>query len=125
MDEIDIKILKYVVNNNNIHIDKILKKFPNNKYSTLYRIELLSTEEKGCLELNYEDIDDGYGVTISKSLNTYSITDKGKVEIQTYCSNIKNLRINTFKYSFLYPILVALITAILTTFALNKLQPWL
>ena len=125
MDEIDIKILKYVVNNNNIHIDKILKKFPNNKYSTLYRLELLSTKEKGSIELNYEDIDDGYGGTISKSLNTYSITDKGKVEIQTYCSNIKNLRINTFKYSFLYPILVALITAILTTFALNKLQPWL
>ena len=38
MEEIDIQILKYINKYGELHIDEILKKFPDNEYSTEYRI---------------------------------------------------------------------------------------
>ena len=131
MNDIDFLILEYISEFDSIHIDDILNKFPDNKFSTKYRLELLSEMEKhssghfylentSYIELNCLNYEDGFGGTVSKSTNTYSITQKGKVALQEYKSSIKNQRIKTFKYSFLYPISSAIITAYITTKFLTK-----
>lgn len=48
-------------------------------------------------------------------LNTYNITEKGKVALQEYKILIKSEKLKTFKHSFLYPISSAIITAYITT----------
>ena len=131
MNDIDFLILEYISKFDSIHTNEILNKFPDNKFSTKYRLELLSEMKKhssgyfylentSYIKLNYINCEDGFGGTVSKSTNTYSITRKGKVALQEYKSSIKNQRIKTFKYSFLYPISSAIITAYITTKFLTK-----
>ena len=95
MNDIDFLILKYISKFDSVHIDDILNKFPDNKFSTRYRLELLSEMEKhssghfylentSYIKLNYINCEDGFGGTVSKSTNTYSITQKGKVALQEY-----------------------------------------
>lgn len=131
MNDIDFLILEYISKFDSIHTNEILNIFPDNKFSTKYRLELLSEMKKhssgyfylentSYIKLNYINCEDGFGGTVSKSTNTYSITQKGKVALQEYKSSIKNQRIKTFKYSFLYPISSAIITAYITTKFLTK-----
>lgn len=117
MDNIDFKIVSYIAKNNNVHINQILNKFKNNKFATKYRLETLIS--LSIVERNIEYFDDDFGGTITKTLDTYYLTDKGKVALQNYKNNITHLRLNTFKYSFLYPILAAIITAYITTKYIN------
>ena len=95
MSDIDFSILEYINNFDFVHIDDILNKFPDDKFSTKYRLEVLSKAEKypsghfylentSYIELNCLNYEDGFGGTVSKSTNTYSITQKGKVALQEY-----------------------------------------
>ena len=131
MSDIDFSILEYINNFDFVHIDDILNKFPDDKFSTKYRLEVLSKAEKhpsehfylentSYIELNYIYHTDKYGGTFSESDNTYSITEKGKLALQEYKYSIKNNKIYTFKHSFLYPIISAIITAMVTTYITSK-----
>lgn len=95
MSDIDFSILEYINNFDFVHIDDILNKFPDDKFSTKYRLEVLSKAEKhpsghfylentSYIELNYIYHTDEYGGTFSESDNTYSITEKGKLALQEY-----------------------------------------
>lgn len=124
---IDYRILEFINKfTNPVHVDKILSKFPNNKFQTKYRLELLNDKEKhpsdhfylentSYITLNYSSYQNEYGITHHDSLNTYSITEKGRVALQEYKMLVKSERLKTFKHSFLYPILSAIITAYITT----------
>lgn len=129
---IDYRILKFINKfTNPVHVDKILSKFPDNKFQTKYRLELLNDKEKhpsghfylentSYITLNYSSYQNEYGITYQECLNTYSITEKGKVTLQEYKIFIKNEKLKTFKHSFLYPISSAIITAILTAYITTK-----
>ena len=95
MNDIDFLILEYISKFDSIHTNEILNKFPDNKFSTKYRLKLLSEMEKhssghlylentSYIELNYVTCEDGFGGTVSKTTDTYSITQKGKVALQEY-----------------------------------------
>ena len=118
---IDYKILEFVNKfSEPIHVDEILSKFPDNKFATNYRLELLREMERHssghfCLE-NTSYIELNYSPNEYKEcLNTYNITEKGKVALQEYKILIKSEKLKTFKHSFLYPISSAIITAYITT----------
>lgn len=124
---IDYRILEFINKFSvPVHVDEILSKFPDNKFSTNYRLELLREMERHpsghfCLEntsyieLNYSPTEYVDGTAYSDCLNTYNITEKGKVALQEYKILVKSERLKTFKHSFLYPISSAIITAYITT----------
>ena len=109
MSDIDFSILEYINNFDFVHIDDILNKFLDDKFSTKYRLEVLSKAEKhpsghfylentGYIELNYIYHTDEYGGTFSESNNTYSITEKGKLALQEYrLSQNKNVQMGVFQ----------------------------
>ena len=130
MDDIDFSILEYIYKHGNIHLNDILNKFPDEKFSTKYRLEILSERKKhssgyfylensSYIEMQYSckktDLGDVYDST-----DIYFITEKGKVALQEHKISIKNKKIYTFKHSFLYPILSAVITAIITAYITTK-----
>lgn len=129
---IDYKILEFVNKfSEPIHVDEILSKFPDNKFATNYRLELLREMERHssghfCLEntsyieLNYSPNKYVDGDVYKECLNTYNITEKGKVILQEYKILVKSEKLKTFKHSFLYPISSAIITAILTAYITAK-----
>lgn len=129
---IDYEILEFINRfSQPIHINKILDKFPDNKFSTKYRLKLLNDKEKhhsghfylentSYITLNYFSYKNEHGITYQECLNTYSITEKGKITLQEYKIFIKNEKLKTFKHSFLYPISSAIITAILTAYITTK-----
>lgn len=122
LTEIDFQILDFIKKHNSVHIKDILLKFPDNKYSTKYKIELLSQQEKhssgfyylentSYIKMNYEHYTNSLGETSLKELDTYYITEKGKVVLQEY--KIKTIKLKKEKRNKLFlqiaPILISLL----------------
>lgn len=106
LTEIEFKILNYISKQNSIRVKPLLKKFPENKYSTYEQLKSLSSKSL---------ITNGYFTTESNG-DLYHLTKKGKRVLVDYKVRKKSDRFNRFKYSFLYPLSVALITAFITAY---------
>lgn len=120
--DIDFQILNFIKKNDPIHIDKILKKFSNKKYSTNYRLDILSSRKVGdigYIKMNYKDKDESNIYSLGVPTGTLSITKKGLKLLSDYQNDSKGKRIKTFKTSFLYPIISATITAIIVSYLTN------
>lgn len=131
MNEIDIEILKFIYKYGEIHLDKILEKFPEERYSTSYRLGKLSEAERHpkfkmpipntSYLLNKSEIyKNENNRTQIRKLDIYSLTQLGNSFIQDIIRETRNKRIDTtqkiiiwFLNSFLFPILVALLTSFL------------
>ncbi len=122
----DYKIIKYISKYDQISIHDILKKFPDKKYSTTKRINDLSSiySLQAGLSINYSYIEHiqeylgkgSLGAEITKPTNFYRITDIGRIELQNYLSKTRENNIKDFIRSFFFPMLIAAITALLTTY---------
>lgn len=130
MDNIDFSILEYIYEHGNIHLTDILNRFPEEKFSTKYRLEILSERKKhssgyfylensSYIEIQYSCRETDLG-NVYDSTDIYFITEKGKVALQEHKISIKNEKIYTFKHSFLYPILSAVIAACITAYITTK-----
>lgn len=82
LENIDIKILKYIKDNPNIKEINISLKFPESKYYTESRINYL--RKYNFIDNNVEKTKISSGAVCEKILDTIFITTKGKIELQNY-----------------------------------------
>lgn len=78
--DIDFKILNFIRINDPVHEDEILKKFPDEKYATKYRLNVLSTRkigDLGFIKSNYIKTDTDSFYSLGTPTGTISITEKG------------------------------------------------
>ena len=132
LSDIDIKILKYIYKNNKVHKYDILKKFPQEKYSTNLRLKEMEEEDfeiyapfesSKYIISEYEIIQDINGINTWHKLDIYYLTDYGKKFIQDHCQNVKNIKkdfwikfLLEFMRSVFCPLIVAFITTLLTLY---------
>lgn len=122
LTDIDFKILAFIKKNNSIHLEKILKKFPDKKYTTKYRLTLLSTYnfndspliKEILIDKNEDNIWD-----IGESTNIFVITEKGLKVLSDYNNYSNSTKAKEIKTSFIYPILSATVTAIIVSYITN------
>lgn len=120
----NIKILKYILKNDNLLTkNQILSKYPDNKYQTLYRLDLMSKPKD--IELNpenqllqeshtfHQDITGAYDITYT---GNFSLTTYGKAYLLDYNLSNRRDKTNEFIRSFLFPSLVAFLISILTNY---------
>ena len=135
LDKIDILILKFINKYSNISKSKILNKFPENNYSTMYRMEkllkkeyrvavrdiVLPIENSNYIEEIYEtSTDENTGISKNKPLSIYIITDLGKSTLQNlnfekkeiFKANVYKLFLESMR-SIVCPIIVAIITTLI------------
>ncbi len=135
LDKIDILILKFINKYSDISKSEILNKFPENNYSTMYRMEKLLKKEyrvavrdivfpienSNYIEEIYEtSTDETTGISKNKPLSIYIITDLGKSTLQNLNFEKKeNFKTNFYKFflefmrSIVCPIIVAIITTLI------------
>ena len=129
LTDIDYKILKFVSKNPNCRKQDILKKFKSDK-SIEYRLKKL-TENK--LDVHYHlfenssyinhkcertYIDCGFYDEVYS--DCYFLNPVGYKVLSDYEKCLFNIKIKTFKHSFLYPILSSVITAVITAYITTK-----
>ena len=135
LEEIDIEILKFINQFGEVSKDKILNAFPENKFSTSYRISYLEEKEykdsaynlkipipnTNYIESIYEHVKDEHGCSYANKLEIYYLTDLGKAFIQNYIresiNKRKEFRQDFFKsilQNIFCPIIVSVITTLLT-----------
>lgn len=119
-----IKILKYIKSKGGqLPLENILKKFPENKYSTSIRLEEMAhpktNEVKFLSESFVETIDDVSGYQRSYT-NVYSLTPTGEMYIQDYDALKYIDWSREFVRSFVFPTLVAIIVSYLSNRFLFK-----
>ena len=132
LGHIDIEILKYIYKNDAIHKEDILRKFPEKKYCTDFRIKnLLNHEpnymfEKFKIEY-YGDDPDGQPLYIREFLEIYELTEIGKKYFQDIekCKVVKRIELLKslpveIMRSVFFPSVVALITTILASTVFKK-----
>ena len=133
LDKIDILILKFINKYSDISKSEILNKFPENNYSTMYRMEKLLKKEyrvavrdivfpienSNYIEEIYEtSTDETTGISKNKPLSIYIITDLGKSTLQNLNFEKKeNFKTNFYKFflEFMRAIVCPIIVAIITT----------
>ena len=138
MEEIDIQILKYINKYGELHIDEILKKFPDNEYSTEYRISEVSRYEVHSKipvaipntsyilnkSIKYKD---ACGTTRFKKTNIYYLTELGKTVIQDLKveenrkkkEKIYNVFMELMR-SFFFPLVVSVASSFITAYLTIK-----
>lgn len=120
--DIDFKILNFIRINDPVHEDEILKKFPDEKYATKYRLNVLSTRkigDLGFIKSNYIKTDTDSFYSLGTPTGTISITEKGLRLLCDYKCNQSEEEKKIFKSSFLYPFLVSIFTALITSCVAN------
>lgn len=141
LEEIDIEILKFINQFDNVPKDKILDVFPENKFSTSFRISYLEEKEyktseygfkfpienTNYIESLYECVEDENGMTNSIKLDIYYLTDLGKSFIQNHIresiNKRKAIRQEFFKsilQNVFCPIIVSVITTLITYWLITK-----
>lgn len=136
LSPIDYRIIKYISKFDKIHIDDILKKFPDKKFSTKRRLNNLSTSynlvsleeildnnaahiEFPLCELFHSKLKSGNpGLT---ALELFIVTDYGKEILSNYEVDLKSKNRETFFKIF--PILISLI-ALLKSFDNELISIW-
>ncbi|WP_019108131.1 hypothetical protein [Peptoniphilus senegalensis] len=130
LEKQDYKILKYMSQFDKIHIDKILEKFPESKYSTKFRIEKLSkvkysnsgfplSNSSYISELNKKDDEDPFGNLAYTGI--YELTELGYAELQDHKSQILDYWLKEIVRSITFPIIVSFVTALITSLVTIKL----
>lgn len=133
LDNTDMQILKFIYKKGKVHKNEILKKFPENKCVTSYRIQKLEQQEfygfrepienSSYILSEYEDYDINNDSGKDLKLYIYYLTDYGKVTVQNNKFKFKlflySLLINSMK-SIFCPIIVSVIITLLTLW-INKL----
>lgn len=135
LEEIDIEILKFINQFGKVSKDTILNTFPENKFSTSFRISYLEEPEYKNLQFGlkipientsyiksiYEHVKDEHGCSYANKLEIYYLTDLGKAFIQNYIresiNKRKEFRQDFFKsilQNIFCPIIVSVITTLLT-----------
>lgn len=130
LEKQDYKILKYMSQFDKIHIDKILEKFPESKYSTKFRIERLSkvkysgsgfplSNSSYISELSVKDDEDPFGNLAYTGI--YELTELGYAELQDHKSQILDYWLKEIVRSITFPIIVSFVTALITSLVTIKL----
>ena len=135
LEEIDVEILKFINRFGKVSKDAILNTFPENKFSTSFRIGYLEEPEYKDLQFGlkipientsyiksiYEHTKDKHGGSYANKLEIYYLTDLGKAFIQNYIresiNKRKEFRRDFFKsilQNIFCPIIVSVITTLLT-----------
>lgn len=141
LEEIDIEILKFINQFGEVSKDKILNAFPENKFSTSYRISYLEEKEykdsaynlkipipnTNYIESLYDYVKNEHHTTESVKLDIYYLTDLGKTFLQDYNLKVKKQKKDFFKQflfeimrSIFCPLIVALLTTLITLFINQK-----
>lgn len=127
---IDIKILIFFYKKQEMTLSEILKKFPEKKYATTARLDYLS--ECGYIEEDKEWQSDEVLTLILNSTGKFSITELGKKTVQDIkMSKIESIKRNVYTFfieimrSIFCPIIVAFLTALLTSAFYDKIVTWL
>lgn len=139
INDLDYKILKFINSYDEISMSDILKKFPEEKYSTAHRIQLLLECEyetistfkvringTGYIIQNHEKIyDETTHITTYRDLDSYSLTNKGKKAIQDLDAAEKTKIIEKRKEAIwrVLPILISAI-ALLKSFSAEINSSW-
>ena len=106
LEEIDIEILKFINQFGEVSKDKILNAFPENKFSTSYRISYLEEKEykdsaynlkipipnTNYIESLYDYVKNEHHTTESVKLDIYYLTDLGKTFLQDHNLKVKKQR---------------------------------
>ena len=137
LEEIDIEILKFINQFGEVSKDKILNAFPENKFSTSYRISYLEEKEykdsaynlkipipnTNYIESLYDYVKNEHHATESVKLDIYYLTDLGKTFLQDHNLKVKKQKKDFFKQflfeimrSIFCPLIVALLTTLITLF---------
>lgn len=141
LEEIDIEILKFINQFGEVSKDKILNAFPENKFSTSYRISYLEEKEykdsaynlkipipnTNYIESLYDYVKNEHHTTESVKLDIYYLTDLGKTFLQDHNLKVKKQKKDFFKQflfeimrSIFCPLIVALLTTLITLFINQK-----
>lgn len=141
LEEIDIEILKFINQFGEVSKDKILNAFPENKFSTSYRISYLEEKEykdsaynlkipipnTNYIESLYDHVKNEHHATESVKLDIYYLTDLGKTFLQDHNLKVKKQKKDFFKQflfeimrSIFCPLIVALLTTLITLFINQK-----
>ena len=141
LEEIDIEILKFINQFGEVSKDEILNAFPENKFSTSYRISYLEEKEykdsaynlkipipnTNYIESLYDYVKNEHHTTESVKLDIYYLTDLGKTFLQDHNLKIKKQKKDFFKQflfeimrSIFCPLIVALLTTLITLFINQK-----
>lgn len=116
LNKLDIKILTFISKFDKISIDDILKKFPEDKFSTKLRLKILIKEriisyEKTVIKVEYLSLPTNNGV--------YFITLEGKKFIQDRKIKKQQRRIDDFRIALQHiitTIIISFITASITAY---------
>ncbi|MBK5076378.1 hypothetical protein IL308_06185 [Lactococcus lactis] len=111
-NKFDIKILKYIDKFDEIKLDDINKKFPKIEFIDYH----ISKLEKALLILSETAKNSTGGIY---STGIYSIKPLGKARLQEYKSMNREKRWNYFFKSIFTPIIVAILTTLITTLLLG------
>ena len=141
LEEIAIEILKFINQFGEESKDKILNAFPENKFSTSYRISYLEEKEykdsaynlkipipnTNYIESLYDYVKNEHHATESVKLDIYYLTDLGKTFLQDHNLKVKKQKKDFFKQflfeimrSIFCPLIVALLTTLITLFINQK-----
>ena len=141
LEEIDIEILKFINQFGEVSKDKILNAFPENKFSTSYRISYLEEKEykdsaynlkipipnTNYIESLYDYVKNEHHATESVKLDIYYLTDLGETFLQDHNLKVKKQKKDFFKQflfeimrSIFCPLIVALLTTLITLFINQK-----
>ena len=141
LEEIDIEILKFINQFGEVSKDKILNAFPENKFSTSYRISYLEEKEykdsaynlkipipnTNYIESLYDYVKNEHHATESVKLDIYYLADLGKTFLQDHNLKVNKQKKDFFKQflfeimrSIFCPLIVALLTTLITLFINQK-----
>ncbi len=125
----DYKLMKYLQKHGKTHINKILKKFPNERFATNLRLASLSApgcrkisdaclphgvENTSIIKQDYKSVEKSDFTTDLTPTGFYSLTELGLQKIRDYQSQRNRLWLLAIVQSLLFPLFIALITTLIT-----------
>ncbi|MET3616637.1 hypothetical protein ABID14_000257 [Peptoniphilus olsenii] len=138
LETYDVKILNYINKHTKVHINEIMKKYPDKKYSTKYRLDCLSEQNysrhyNGRIQLPIDNTsylnkeyvhleDKKTKVTSSEFTGYYYVSDLGKKFLQNYKTTSREKHMSEFIRSFFFPMLIAFLTTLLTIWITSLIQ---
>lgn len=120
----NIKILKYIMrNNNSLTKNQILDKFPDKKYQTLHRLDLMSkpkdietNPENQLLQESHTFHQNKTGIYEITYTGNFSLTTYGQIYLLDYVLYNKRNIFWEFVRSFFFPSLVALLVSAIANY---------
>lgn len=119
LNEIDFKILNKIYKYCPIYSFLVFKSFKNPKYTFEHRLKKL--EELGLIEITNKYRVDETFILSSKEKNILVITEKGKAFILDFKNKKSSIFWDKILNSFIFPLIVSLLTALITTLVVNSI----